>query len=150
MAAFSLWSGVHQAEESRMNAFQARRHVLLAEDNRDISRSMSALLELAGFDVEAVYDGRDAVDAAFARCPEILLLDIGLPGMDGYHVAERLRGEAALKGILIIAISGYDADAYPARSRRAGFDHHLVKPIDFDDLMPLIGTTYAPGGLRWT
>jgi two-component system, chemotaxis family, CheB/CheR fusion protein len=133
-----------------MNAFLTRRHVLLAENNRDDSRSVSALLEPEEFDVEAVYDRRDSVVTEFAFRPEILLLDIGLPGMDGYNVAERLRGEAALNGVFKIAISDYDADAYPARSRRAGFDHHLVKPIDFDDLMPVIGTKYAPGELRWT
>ena len=91
-----------------------RRHVLIAENNRDVSRTMSALLNLAGYDVETVYDGRQAVDAACAHSPAIVILDIGLPRLDGYHVAEWLRGEASLKGILIIAISGYDADMHPA------------------------------------
>ena len=81
--------------------------------------------------------------------PRIVLLDIGLAGLDGYHVAERLRSEARLKGILIIAISGYDADMYPARSRRAGFDHHLVKPVDIDALLPLLITTPRTGQSRW-
>ncbi len=131
-----------------MGTSLSRRHVLIAEDNRDISSTMSALLKLAGFDVETVHDGRDAVDAACARLPEIVLLDIGLSGLDGFHVAERLRGEVGLRGILIIAISGYDADMYPGRSRQAGFDHHLVKPVDIDDLLPLLSPTSQPGPVR--
>ena len=63
-------------------------------------------------------------------------------------MAERLRGEAGLEGILIIAISGYDAEMYPGRSRRAGFDHHLVKPVDIDALLPLLGTAHQPGHSR--
>jgi DNA-binding response OmpR family regulator len=125
-----------------MSTSLRRRHVLIAEDNRDFSKSMSHLLKLAGFDVEMVHDGRDAVEAACAHLPGIVLLDIGLPGLDGYHVAERLRGEASLKDLIIIAISGYDADMYPGRSRRAGFDRHLVKPVDIDALLPLLGTPH--------
>lgn len=121
-----------------------RRRVLLAEDNRDISSSMSALLELEGFDVKTVHDGRDAVDAARVHSPEIILLDIGLAGLDGYYVAERLRNEVALTDTLIVAISGYDAEMFPARARRARFDHHLVKPIDMDVLLTLLSTTNQP------
>jgi DNA-binding response OmpR family regulator len=123
-----------------MSTSLTRGHVLIADDNRDFSRSMSHLLKLAGYDVETVHDGRDAVEAACAVLPEIVLLDIGLPGLDGFRVAERLRGEAGLQALVIIAISGYDADMYPGRSRRAGFDHHLVKPVDIDALLPLLGT----------
>lgn len=127
-----------------------RSHVLIAENNRDVSRTMSALLNLAGYEVETVYDGRQAVDAACAHSPAIVILDIGLPRLDGYHVAERLRGEASLKGILIIAISGYDADMHPARSLRARFDHHLVKPVDIDVLLSLLVTTPQAGLSLWT
>lgn len=125
-----------------MSTSLTRGHVLIAEDNRDFSKSMSLLLKLAGYDVETVHDGRDAVEAACTRLPEIVLLDIGLTGLDGYHVAERLRGEASLKDLIIIAISGYDADMYPGRSQFARFDHHLVKPVDLDALLPLLGTTH--------
>jgi two-component system CheB/CheR fusion protein len=76
--------------------------------------------------------------------PEIALLDIGLPGLDGYRVSERLRGDAGLAGMLIVAISGYDADMHPGRSRRAGFDHHLVKPIDIDALLSLLSAKNQP------
>jgi CheY-like chemotaxis protein len=124
----------------RMSSSLTRGHVLIAEDNRDLSRIMSHLLKLAGYDVVTVHDGRDAVEAACALLPEIVLLDIGLPGLDGFRVAERLRGEAGLRALVIIAISGYDADMYPGRSQRAGFDHHLVKPVDIDALLPLLGT----------
>jgi DNA-binding response OmpR family regulator len=126
-----------------------RNLVLIAESNRDVSRTMSALMNLAGYDVETVYDGSQAVDAACAHSPAIVILDIGLPRVDGYRVAERLRGEASLKGILIIAISGYDTDMHPGRSLRARFDHHLVKPVDIDVLLPLLVRTPHAGQSRW-
>jgi CheY-like chemotaxis protein len=131
-----------------MSTSPRRRHVLIAEDNRDLCWSLSSLLELEGFNVETVHDGRDAVAAACAHLPEIILLDIGLAGLDGYRVAERLRGEPGLKGVLIIVISGYDADMYPNRAQRAGFDHHLVKPVDMDVLLPLLdaASSAAPSG----
>jgi CheY-like chemotaxis protein len=87
--------------------FVRQRFILIAEDNRDLAMSLSILLKLVGFEVETVHDGRDAVTVARTRKPDVLLLDIGLPGMDGYQVAAAFRSDAKLKDTFIIANSGY-------------------------------------------
>ena len=95
-------------------------------------------MKLAGCDVETVHDGREVLKTALARRPDVLLLDIGLPGMDGFQVAEQIRSDPESRGLLIIAISGYNKDMFQGRSYRAGFDHHLVKPVDFQTVLSLI------------
>jgi two-component system CheB/CheR fusion protein len=116
-----------------------RPFILIADDNRDLAKGLSILLKLGGFDVETVHDGTAALKAALAHRPDVLLLDIGLPGMDGFQVAEHIRSDPVMKHILIIAISGYDMDMFHGRSQRAGFDHHLVKPADPLAVLSLIG-----------
>jgi PAS domain S-box-containing protein len=114
--------------------------VLVVDDNHDNARGLSKLLTLLGHDVRVAHDGNEAIKEAHAHCPEIVLLDIGLPGMDGYEVARRLRQEAYCRDSLIIAVSGYGQPEDLRRSKEAGFDHHLVKPVDYDALM----TLFAP------
>jgi CheY-like chemotaxis protein len=121
-----------------MTVFGRRHFILIADDNRDLVRGLSLLLNLAGFEVETVHDGLAALRAARARKPDVVILDIGLPGMDGFQVAEHMRADQALKNIPIIAISGYDNDMFLGRSGRAGFDHHLVKPVDFQTITSLL------------
>ncbi len=121
-----------------MDLFGRRLFILIADDNRDLAWTLALLLRLAGFDVETVHDGREVLRAVRARRPDFLLLDIGLPGMDGFQVAEQIRGDPAFKNVFIIAISGYSPDMFPGRSTRAGFDHHLVKPVDFQTLISLL------------
>ena len=111
--------------------------VLVVDDNRDTAAGLSKLLKLLGHDVRVAYDGPTAVELARTHRPEVVLLDIGLPGMDGYEVAKRLRGEEGCRGAMIVAASGYGQEEDRRRSREAGFDHHLVKPVDFDALMAL-------------
>jgi CheY-like chemotaxis protein len=119
--------------------FQARGlFILIADDNRDLATSLAFLLRLAGFEVEAVHDGREALRVARARRPDAVLLDIGLPGIDGFRVAQQMRTDPVLKNVLIIAISGYDPSVFPGRARRAGFDHHLVKPVEFQAITSLL------------
>jgi CheY-like chemotaxis protein len=121
-----------------MNLFGRRLFILIADDNEDLAKSLSILLNLVGFDVETVHDGRDALRAALAHPPDAVLLDIGLPGMDGLQVAEQMRSDPRLKDILIIAISGYGPEMFEGRSQRAGFDHHLVKPVAFSTITSLL------------
>jgi PAS domain S-box-containing protein len=118
--------------------------VLVVDDNTDLARSVSKLLRFLGHDVRVAHDGPAAIEAARAHRPEIVLLDIGLPKIDGYEVAKRLRTEECCKHSLIVAVSGYGQDEARSRARAAGFDQHLVKPVDYDALMAL----FAGPGLR--
>ncbi len=120
-----------------MEFVNEHRSVLVAEDNLDLAKGISILLRLAGFQVETVYNGVDAVDSALAHHPDIALLDIGLPGLNGYEVAERLRRDGRPTPILI-AITAYDRDMVEGPLQPAMFDHYFVKPVCFDTLMPVL------------
>lgn len=115
-----------------------KRRLLVVDDNRDAAESMSMLLELWGHDVAYAYDGPSALETAEQWHPQAVFLDIGLPGMDGYEVAEKLRELPHAKDVVLIAITGYGQDDDRARSQRAGIDHHLVKPVAPDALRSLI------------
>ncbi len=106
------------------------RRVLVVDDNVDSARGTSLILQRNGHDVRLAYDGPAAVAAAQEHRPEFVLLDIGLPGMDGYEVARRLRQDENLRGLKLIAVSGYGQESDRRRSQEAGFDEHLVKPVD--------------------
>jgi CheY-like chemotaxis protein len=112
--------------------------VLIVDDNTDAARGMARLLTLLGHDVMTAADGPSGIEAARDFRPDIVLLDIGLPGMSGYEVATRLRQEEHGKAARIIAVSGYGQEEDRRRSREAGFDHHLVKPVDHDALVTLL------------
>jgi DNA-binding response OmpR family regulator len=120
--------------------FFRRRFILIADDNHDLARTLSVLLKLIGFDVDTVHDGRDAVTTARTRRPDILLLDIGLPGLNGYEVAGLFRSDGKLKDVLIIAISAYSPEMFAGRYDQSIFDHYLLKPVDFKTLVPLLRT----------
>ena len=115
------------------------RRLLVVDDNEDTVRSMARLLRLKGHEVATASTGFEAVERVSDFKPDIVLLDIGLPGMDGYQVARKLRADKAHEDLLIIAISGYGQEEDRKRTASAGFDHHLVKPIDHDALLTLIG-----------
>ena len=99
---------------------------------------MARLLKLLGHEVATAHSGPEAIEAAREYRPEFVLLDIGLPGMDGYEVAARLRQEECCKDAVIVAVSGYGQDEDRRRSKEAGFDHHLIKPLDHDALLSLL------------
>lgn len=106
------------------------RRVLVVDDNRDSAESMAVLLRLLGHEARTVFHGEEVVPAALEFEPELILLDIGLPGLDGYEVARRVRAQPSLAGVRIAAMSGYGSDEDRARSSREGFDHHFTKPVD--------------------
>jgi CheY-like chemotaxis protein len=108
--------------------------ILVVDDNVDSADSMAILLSLDGHEVRVAFDGPTALAAAAEFSPQAVLLDIGLPGMDGYEVARRLRERTENRNILLVAITGYGQDEDRIRSKEAGFDHHLVKPVDPDIL----------------
>jgi CheY-like chemotaxis protein len=118
------------------------KRLLVVDDNKDAAESMSMLLEMWGHQVVYAYDGPSALETAERWQPEAVFLDIGLPGMDGYQVAERLRALPQGKGAVLIAITGYGQDDDRRRSRRAGIDHHLVKPVAPDALRTLIDSLH--------
>jgi len=116
----------------------ALRRVLVVDDNVDAADTIGKLLEMFGHRVQCVYDGPSALAAAEAFRPDVIVLDIGLPGMDGYEVARRLRANPAFHGTPLIAVTGYGQDEDRNRSRGVGFDQHLTKPIDPEVLDVLV------------
>jgi CheY-like chemotaxis protein len=117
--------------------------VLVVEDHADSAESMARLLELFGYEVQVARDGPQALAAACRLRPDYVLLDLGLPGMDGYEVARRLRQEAGCRGSVFIALTGYGQAEDRQRSREAGIDHHLLKPADPGALRSLLSRPSA-------
>jgi CheY-like chemotaxis protein len=120
------------------------RRILAVDDNVDSVESLARLLGLQGHEVRTAYDGPTALATAEAFQPQVVLLDIGLPRMDGYEVARRLRKKTGLKDILLVAVTGYGQDDDRRRATEAGFDGHLVKPADLGVLQALLTTTANP------
>src|SRR5687767_11369037 len=104
--------------------------VLVADDNHDAAASLSMVLKALGHEVRTVYDGLSAVDAAKDFKPQIVLLDLGMPVMDGFQAAKRMREEPVLAGAVIVAVTGWGSDEVRQRTKEAGMDEHLVKPAD--------------------
>ena len=100
------------------------------EDNKDAADSLKMLLEAYGYEVEVAYTGPEGVRAAEEYRPEVVICDIGLPGMDGYRVAQALRGNPTTSAARLIALTGYGQDEDRRKAREAGFDEHLTKPAD--------------------
>src|SRR5690606_16172287 len=131
-------------DESQPQKHLAALSVLVVDDNRDAAQMLAALLEAHGHRTAVAYDGMEAVQVARHELPDLVLLDIGLPGMDGYEVARALRNEPSLQGIFLVAVTGYGSQSDRNRAMEAGFDVHLSKPIDFDTLqrrVPILAAT---------
>jgi len=123
--------------------------ILVVDDNQDAAQATAVLLELAGHEVKAVGDGHDALASAPVFAPHVVLLDIGLPRLDGYAVARELRTLDETSSACLIALTGYGQPADRGRAMEAGFDHHLTKPADPDELLRLIQEwlhAHAAGG----
>ena len=117
---------------------QTRRRLMVIDDNKDAAESMSMLFELWGHEVICAYDGRAALETAAKYRPDAVFLDIGLPGMDGYEIAARLRELPESAHTVLVAITGYGQDEDRRRSREVGIDHHLVKPVSPETLHKLL------------
>jgi PAS domain S-box-containing protein len=115
-----------------------KRVILVVDDNRDSASSLGSLLELMGHRTHVVYDGPNALEAAKKYRPEIIFLDIGLPGISGYEVARRLREDEASRNARIVALSGYGTVEDRKRSMSVGFDAHVVKPIDIEEINKIL------------
>ena len=118
--------------------------VLVVDDNKDAAESLALLLQLKGHDVLLAHDGPSALATARERRPEVVFLDIGLPRMDGYEVARQMRRQDEDGPALLVAMTGYGQDEDRRRSRDAGFDRHLVKPVDLEHVEDLLAELAAP------
>jgi signal transduction histidine kinase len=114
--------------------------ILIVDDNEDSAESLAVLMGMAGHEVRTAFEGLSALEAARTFQPDVVLLDIGLPKLDGYEVARRLRQEPGRDRMLLLAMTGYGQEEDRRRSREAGFDHHLIKPVDLDKLRGLLGS----------
>jgi CheY-like chemotaxis protein/two-component sensor histidine kinase len=114
--------------------------ILVVDDNRDAADSLAMLLRATGNDIRTAYDGLEAVQVASEFRPEVVLLDIGLPKLDGHEVAQRIRKEPWGRQMCLIAVTGWSDETDRARSRASGFNHHLVKPLDTGHLAQLLGS----------
>ncbi|MGQ0766090.1 MAG: hybrid sensor histidine kinase/response regulator [Gemmatimonadota bacterium] len=123
---------------------RASQRVLVVDDNRDSADSLSMLLSTMGNEVQTGYDGLDAVRLAGEFRPDIALLDIGLPGMSGYEAARAIRGEPWGRNMVLVAVTGWGQESDQRRSKEAGFDHHLVKPVPPAVLIEMVAA--VPGG----
>ncbi|MDX1964368.1 MAG: response regulator [Pirellulales bacterium] len=108
--------------------------VLVVDDRRDAVHMMATLLNVSGFDVQTATDGHSALQACVTYQPQIVVLDIGLPDISGWLVAEKLRADPRTAEIVLVAVTGYGQEADRQRSLAAGFDYHLIKPADFEEV----------------
>ncbi|HET9233148.1 MAG TPA: response regulator, partial [Candidatus Eisenbacteria bacterium] len=132
------------ANGSEVSLPHRKRRILIVDDNRDAADSLAILLRMADHDVRTVHDGLEALDAATDFEPEVVLLDIGLPKLNGYEVARHIRELKGGRDRLLVAMTGWGQKEDHRRSREAGFDHHLTKPVEFSTLMNLLG-----GHMAW-
>ena len=119
--------------------------VLIVDDNHDVAEAMKLLLESYGHDVRTAADGAAGLTIAAEFQPAVVLLDLELPVLDGYHVAQRLRQMPWGKSALIVALSGYNGEAERRRAEKAGCDLHIVKPVDFASLETIVRRSSAAG-----
>jgi CheY-like chemotaxis protein len=124
---------------------QRKLRVLIADDNRDSAESLGMLLELSGHEIYLAHNGLDALAVAKANLPDVALLDIGMPGMDGYQVAAGIRREPWGAPMMLIAITGWGQEDNKRTARTAGFDHHLTKPMDSVVLESILATAVRHG-----
>jgi CheY-like chemotaxis protein len=123
--------------------------VLVADPCADTVESTALLLRLWGHDVRGAASGQAALELARAYRPDAILMEVGLPGLDGFEVARRLRQPGADPELLLVAVTGYGDEKNRRRSREVGFDCHLVKPVEPEVLQSLLATSHRAAGGRW-
>jgi CheY-like chemotaxis protein len=134
-----------KSAEAPAAAGPASRRVLIADDNRDAAESLAVLLRMHGHEVTVAYDGPQALALLTQVHPEVALLDIGMPGLNGYEVARRVRQGPLGRTITLIAVTGWGQDRDKAQAHLAGFDHHFTKPVDPARLSWLLQSGRATG-----
>jgi CheY-like chemotaxis protein len=120
------------------------RRILVVDDNADSAESLAMLLKLNGHETRLAYDGLQAVEAAEQFRPDLVLLDIGLPKLNGFDACRRIREHAWGQNMVLVALTGWGQEEDRRKTKDAGFDHHLTKPVDYDALMQLLVSRAAP------
>jgi CheY-like chemotaxis protein len=137
--------GEANGEPAKEPQAPSRSHrIVVVDDNRDSAESLARLLRLIGHEVRTAYNGEEGLETVRAYRPDLVLLDIGLPVLDGYEVAKRIRQEPELEGIVLVALTGYGGDEDRRQAQASGFNSHMVKPLDFDALQMLLETLMSP------
>ncbi|MGH9323720.1 MAG: hybrid sensor histidine kinase/response regulator, partial [Vicinamibacteria bacterium] len=136
-------NGARASEETSL-----RGSFLVVDDNHDSADMIALLLSSLGAKVRVVYDGRSALEAIRGQRPEVALVDLGMPGLDGLEVARRIREETELRDVVLVAMTGWGQEEDRRRSREAGFDHHLVKPVTVEALQGLLSSREAGASVR--
>lgn len=121
-----------------------KRRILVVDDHPDSAESLVLLLRIKGHDVTLAHDGPSALEEFARDRPELALLDIGLPGLDGFEVARRVRAMDPDRTCKLVALTGYGGDRERRLAREAGFDEHLVKPVAFDTLLAIVDSLGTP------
>ena len=124
----------------------ARLRILVIEDNQDYADSLRILFELYGHEATVAYSGIDGVEAALAQPPDLVVCDIGLPGLDGFEVAQTLRANPLTARICLVAVTGYGTENDRKKTAESGFDAHLVKPVDALDILGACRSSQGPAG----
>jgi CheY-like chemotaxis protein len=130
--------GVPVAVEQRHNLAQAVKNILIADDNHDAADTLAMVFEFMGHGVEVAYDGAEAVHLSEDHLPDVAVLDINMPVMDGYQAAKELRRIAGAKPLLLVAVTGASSRETSDKVSQAGFDAYFPKPVDLDLLLALV------------
>lgn len=116
--------------ESATLELRSKKRVLVVDDNVDGAEMLAMMLELSGYETRTASDGLEAIDVVKAFAPHVVFLDIAMPGLDGYEVAKRLRAEPAFDALILVALTGWGGDDDKRRTKDAGFDRHITKPVE--------------------
>jgi CheY-like chemotaxis protein len=122
-----------------------RRRILVVDDNQDSADTLAKLLHIMGNEVSTAYDGLGAVEAATAFRPNLVLLDIGLPKLNGYDAARRIQDQRGGDEIVLVALTGWGQEHDRRRSKEAGFDQHMTKPVEYETLKKLLNALPSAG-----
>lgn len=120
--------------DMRHGSLEMTCRLIIVDDNRDCADSLAILLQYDGYDVRVAYDGQSALDIITTFCPHVAILDLGMPRLDGYEVARRIREKHDRCRITLVAITAWGDDVERRRTKEAGFEHHLSKPAEIDDV----------------
>jgi CheY-like chemotaxis protein len=142
VAAMTKESGRNEARGGKPFCCEAKRRILVVDDNEDSAESLGTMLRLVGHDIRTAHDGLEALQAARVFRPELVLLDIGLPKMNGYEVARKMREQPWAKCVLLVAVTGWGQEEDKQRALEAGFDYHLTKPVELAAIHSLLASCW--------